>query len=606
MYNFKEQILEDLKLIQNTYGENDRNVLKDEYAFNYWILSRIYDIDEEIAYSLITEYNDKNIDCYVHFEESKELFIIQNKYYDEKTHLDRKEVADFLTTPLTHLKNNSYTRNKELQKIFTNAYNDDEYKIWFHFFMTNDNTSESIELLIKDFNLKITESGCATIRANMHYLSDIETIYYGQAFKEKQNFSYILNTVNKGTILQILPEEYQLEGMSKAFYIMTPISQIFQMYKEAKQKSYPLFEENIREYLGKNSVNNGIINTLKNSKDRNNFFYYNNGITVICESANKDTSNTLKLLKPQVVNGCQTVNTIYEVLSDFKAEDLNKEFKYSYVMVKVLVFNKEMEIEKPNFYRDIVKYTNRQNAINENAFGARLDLFYNLQGEFLRRGFLLEVKPGDKIKFKEKYNTKIAISELLLQANKLSSSINLELKTFQDIYVPLEKLLQVYIAIMLDGYYAYSKKNLILKNTSDIYKNYSTKINENLTIENMIRLILIYKRAEIQRSGSEDKRTPIPYYLIGFMGYFIKDKTKLNKVILNLFSNNKLFDEFYDYLTKLTNLYKKKYPAEYNFMIKKQIDIHLLEQQIETLDTISTNHNLNNFIKELRFTENIT
>lgn len=603
MYNFKEQIIEDLRLIQNTFGENDRNVLKNEYAFNYWILSRVYNVDEEIAYSLITEYNDKNIDCYVHFEESKELFIIQNKFYDDKVNLDRKEVADFLTTPLTHLKNDTYTRNKELQKIFTSAYNDAEYKIWFHFFITNDNKSESVELLIKDFNLKITEPECATLRANMHYLTDIETIYFGQAFKEKQNFTYVLNTVNKGTILQILPEEYQLEGMSKAFYIMTPISQIYEMYKDAKKKSYPLFEENIREYLGKNSVNNGIINTLKNSKDRNNFFYYNNGITVICESANKDTSNTLKLLKPQVVNGCQTVNTIFEVLSDFKPEDITKEFKYSYVMVKVLVFNKEMEIEKPNFYRDIVKYTNRQNAINENAFGARLDLFYNLQEEFLRRGFLMEVKPGDKIKFKEKYNSKIALNELLNLANKLSNPISLNLKSFQDIYISLEKLLQVYVAVMLDGYFAYSKKNLILKNTSDIYKNLSTKINETLTIENMIRLYLIYKKAELQRSESEDKRTPIPYYLIGFMGYFIKDKTKLNKILLNLFNNKVLFDEFYDYLTKLTNLYKKKYPSEYNFMIKKQIDIHLLEQQVETLDTISTNTNLNHFLKELKSVE---
>ena len=58
---------------------------------------------------------------------------------------------------------------------------------------------------------------------------------------------------------------------------------IYEIYKQAIEKNYELFEENIREYLGTQGINNGIIKTLKDSVDRANFFYYNNGITIICE-----------------------------------------------------------------------------------------------------------------------------------------------------------------------------------------------------------------------------------------------------------------------------------------------------------------------------------
>jgi len=105
-------------------------------------------------------------------------------------------------------------------------------------------------------------------------LDDIEKLYYGESFEEKKRFKYELRTVNKGTILRILPDEYKLDGMSPAHYIMTPISVIYRMFETSNKKGYPLFEENIREYLGKSPVNNRIRTTLLNANDRKNFFYY--------------------------------------------------------------------------------------------------------------------------------------------------------------------------------------------------------------------------------------------------------------------------------------------------------------------------------------------
>ena len=152
--NFRTQVKDDIDLIREDWVSRDTNLNKDEYAFNYWILSKLYNLDEETIISNVVDYNDKGIDCFAHFEESKELFIIQNKYYSEQTPLKRPDVADFLSTPLSQLMNNSYKRSSELQNTFNAAYEDSEYKIWFHLYLTNEQRNTDVEQLFRIFNLR--------------------------------------------------------------------------------------------------------------------------------------------------------------------------------------------------------------------------------------------------------------------------------------------------------------------------------------------------------------------------------------------------------------------------------------------------------------------
>ena len=131
---FLKQIQDDIDNIKEEYSYLNENILKDEYAFNYWILSRIFNIDEELIETSITEYNDKGIDCFVHFEENKELYIIQNKYYKNSS-VTRSQVSDFLRSPISALKNNKYKKSQELQKIFNIVKKDQDYKIYFYFLL---------------------------------------------------------------------------------------------------------------------------------------------------------------------------------------------------------------------------------------------------------------------------------------------------------------------------------------------------------------------------------------------------------------------------------------------------------------------------------------
>lgn len=496
---FKSQIEEDIALLQSSLLYIDSNLSKQAFAFNYWILSRIFSIDEELIPGLITEYSDKSIDCFVHYEECKELYIIQNKYYALNNMVGRPDVADFLNTPISVLKNNNYMKSQELQNAFNKARDDAEYKIFVYFFATTQKENADVKSLINNFNN--TDQGLLCyIEAKYFGIKDIYELYYGKNYKENINFTHPLGTLNKGTFAS-LREEYKMDELYKAYYIVTPISELYKMLLAAEKKNYSVFERNIREYLGANPINNGIVETLKSKSERKNFMYYNNGITIVCEKIKNDYIDTssqlrvLPLVNPQIVNGCQTVNSIKKVLENISESEVKEEYKNVYVMVKALVIE-DMDDEKNiAFYQNVVKYTNKQNAISDKAFVSNMDIFYRLQEEFEKRGFLLFVKPSDKNIYKEKLG-KVERGKLIQKANITINRLDFSIVNFSDICIPLEKLLQVFLAMMKTGYFAFTKKNQILKQNGEVFENYCLQIHNYLTIDNMIKLYYMYKKAE--------------------------------------------------------------------------------------------------------------
>jgi hypothetical protein len=73
-----------------------------------------------------------------------------------------------------------------------------------------------------------------------------------------------------------------------------------------------LFARNIRGFMGvQTAVNRGMVATLKTEPER--FFYYNNGITIVCDEAERKSSQSKDILQvgnPQIINGQQTTRTL--------------------------------------------------------------------------------------------------------------------------------------------------------------------------------------------------------------------------------------------------------------------------------------------------------
>lgn len=592
---FLEQIKEDINIIRENQIQYNANLEKDEYAFNYWVLSKLYNVDEDCIINNITEYNDKAIDCFVHFADSKELNIIQNKYYEKDNNVVTKDFSDFLTRPIATLLKGQYKKSQELQDIFSDAIDDSEYTINFHFYTTSSCSKTDFDNIIEKFNKYDRLAYKCNFNAEYFNIHDIKNIYYGETFKNKKDFKFDFKTPNKGTFAAVC-EELNI-GVRPAYYIITPISEIYRLYKKAKEEEYQIFSNNIREWLGENPINKGIVKTLEDSEQNKDFLYYNNGITMIYESSEtsrpENAVRVIPLINPQIVNGCQTTNSIYQALKKYTDKEIKNKFASTYVMVKAL---KKDTNDDDEFYENVMKYTNKQNSIPEKAFSSKETYFERIQQEFKDRGFLLEVKPSDKNKFKKTYEDKKRQVDLLKIANMKAEKFDLSFTKISDVSVPLEKLLQVMLAFVKDGYAAYTKKSCVLKFGHPIYKDFSLRIKDFLTTDSMLHIYLMYMKAEIDKKKN-DGRNPIPYYLISFLGDYFKNNEVLvkntNEKLNKIFNNDITINSTYKWLKKITNSYNKNYSEkhneDYNRMIKQKIDIELLNSIVENCVTYSEN-----------------
>lgn len=587
MNDFRNQIAEDIKTYQETFSYIDK-FGKDEWAFNYWILDKLFFEDEELIVDKIIDYKDMGIDAYVFYEDTLDLYLIQNKYYTDNSTIDTNYVKnDFLLKGITALENGTYNRSKELQNIFKKYKNNENFHVYLWAFVTNNNVSIEANRYIKEYNQQHPN-----YHAKIFYLDDIESKYYDEYKKVNKELKNIeIETVVKKTSLEINNEDYNIDMRIKGRYVLTPVVCVYHMCQRAKEKGYQLFEKNIREYLGNKGINKKIYQTLLNPTERKNFFYYNNGITIICDNmstvkvANNKPNNLnahFFIDNPQIVNGCQTVNSIYEALNE-SPSDIENEYKDTFVMLKILVIDGDNEYEN-DLYKNIVKYNNSQNSIDEKTFEANNTTFARLQNELLRNGFLLLNKQSDKNKFKNEYKGLSTFSELKKRSAPNIEKFGLkEIKKVDDLFIPLVKLLQVINAFITGGQTAFTKKSNMLKCGSAEYNAAVSFIkNPRITNKTILDLYLLYKRSEESKKISDEGRFPISYYLIdAFAKYECKERN-IELISQNLNDNNAI-NNIINLYSKVTRAYTRSYTktnnVDYNKMIKQTIDYDMLAEK---------------------------
>lgn len=159
---------------------------------------------------------------------------------------------------------------------------------------------------------------------------------------------------------------------------------------DCKIRDY-LFESNIRHYQGLVDVNRKIMNTISED-DSKDFWWLNNGITIIAENPNQ-VGKTLSVDNVQIVNGLQTSYSI------FNHHDGNINDERS-VLVKVIINNDSETID------NIIASTNSQNQVSAALLRAteetqrKIELFFLNEGYYYdrRKNYYKNIgKPASKI-----------------------------------------------------------------------------------------------------------------------------------------------------------------------------------------------------------------
>lgn len=136
-----------------------------------------------------------------------------------------------------------------------------------------------------------------------------------------------------------------------------PVAQIAQLMSE---RGDMLLERNVRRYLGiHNPVNRDIEQTLRSEESRPNFYFLNNGVTMLCR---KFSVNELQRRNYQVriedlriINGAQTCRTIEEVHRDLPAADFSR--------ASVLVRLYQIDEQDSDFPNRVTYATNHQTPV---------------------------------------------------------------------------------------------------------------------------------------------------------------------------------------------------------------------------------------------------
>ncbi|GGV15723.1 hypothetical protein GCM10010182_40890 [Actinomadura cremea] len=141
-----------------------------------------------------------------------------------------------------------------------------------------------------------------------------------------------------------------------------------------------LYEQNVRKSLGLTRTNSGIKETLLNEPE--NFWYFNNGITVLCDEIvphypgrrRPDEPVVLTMKGVSIVNGAQTVTAIHEAMS-VNAERVEE----ADVTVRAI----SLGADRAAYANRITETTNTQNDVSQRDFIALEPAQAQIREDFL-------------------------------------------------------------------------------------------------------------------------------------------------------------------------------------------------------------------------------
>ena len=211
-----------------------------------------------------------------------------------------------------------------------------------------------------------------------------------------------------------------------------------------------IFEANVRDYQGHNAVNQDIQTTLE-APATEDFWWLNNGITILTTEAVPVTTKELVLTEPEIVNGLQTSN---EIFNFFTLHPDRIEIESRNILVRVIVPESEESRDR------IILATNNQTNIPRSSLRANDPIHRQIELFFKGRGLYYDRRKNYYKNQGKKSSEIISVSflaqcmiSLLLQkpnyARARPSTVIAQDETYQKLYVDNQDLDVFYNAAFL-------------------------------------------------------------------------------------------------------------------------------------------------------------
>jgi hypothetical protein len=337
---------------------------------------------EDSAKSVIDGGQNNGIDAIYFDRAQKILFIVQSKWSHNGTKTIEKGSVNTFIKGIEDLINARFTRfnSKKIQdKIqdITDAINDAQTKFMLVVAYTGtQGLPNDSERDINDF---------------LDEMNDVSDIMKLVVLRQNEIFKSISSGLNSPIDLEIILFNWaQTKNPYQAFYGQVSAKDISQWWNDHYNR---LFEPNIRSFLGNTDANEGIIETINYEPE--NFWYYNNGITVLCSSirkkpigGNMGETAILECKNIAIVNGAQTIGSIARA-----HQSSSSNLERALVPIRLI----SLENCPEDFAVQVTKFNNTQNRIDRRDFVALDPEQERIKNELKLEGINYFYKSGESL-----------------------------------------------------------------------------------------------------------------------------------------------------------------------------------------------------------------
>lgn len=478
------------------------------------------------------------------YTDDEVMYLIQGKTSEDLTIEDISNVFYKMKNTVENFESGEYSQySKKLKSVYKNVYDnlDDNKNIELVLF-TNTKLNEEV---FKKINKLREKPEFSSFEIIIHDKGDIERkeilAYSDRDLVEEDAVQIFLNKENKNDKLS-----YGENGI----IVNVKATSIKSLYE--KHSDSGLFSYNLREHVSQKNVDEGIELTIKNDKD--NFWFYNNGITIGCEDF-IESGNKIKLYNFSIINGAQTTTKI----GKSKLIDGKHDFPLVCKIVKSDLNNKKSRefigkiseasnSQKPIKFRDLKSNDIQQKELEAKAGSNKYPLAIEI-----KRG--VKAKNYNKVREKWQRVSNEYVGQLILScvfqkpgiARNSKNTIFSSKKMYQQVFVRKHDFDTLYDLVRLGNIYD-EYLNRVVKETNDI-DTIGIMKNGKLTILAIV-CYLIKKQRKIVVDHTSDE-----VYKDNLTGLLFTDypKDDLNKKI----------EEIFKYIIrKLESLYEQKKEVE--------------------------------------------
>ena len=211
------------------------------------------------------------------------------------------------------------------------------------------------------------------------------------------NFDAIAEELNLSLVAPARPEQIKFKYKKDTSvntrewgYALVPAIEFYELFEKYKMS---LFDLNVRYYLERSSVNKEIIKSLNTTKGQRWFHLLNNGVTISATGCSFSQNHLqVTLHNPQIINGCQTVVSIFraynQINDDYKLQKFAEE---CYVPVRIII------APDHDLLAEIVTASNNQNKMSPRNLRSNSRVQRVLQRKFdqLKYRYFYERKDGE-------------------------------------------------------------------------------------------------------------------------------------------------------------------------------------------------------------------